>query len=733
MADILDEIRDAYEYDTNNWQKIHDEGKIDMRYVAGDPWTTEDKKLRKKRPTVAPEEMSQYRNQVINSLMTNPRGMRFSPVGMGANDKGAQFYQSKAREIEYRSHAKQVYIIAADNALQRSYGWVRVDVRYASHRDVNQEIWIEALPNPDMVLPDTDALKPDSSDMKRCIVHQWISQAQFKKDYKGAKIKNFKDWERKYPEWIQGDKIMVSEYWAIQTRKRKLLLVQPSTRPGSRQPEQPVKMFDDEFAKISTGGTVVRELRDVDYPDVKMWMTNGVELLSDAHPWVGKYIPIVSCFGKVLYMETDDGIERKILSMTRFGRDPWKSYCYASSAMLEVLAQVPKSSVVAYEGQLAGHEREWQESRSTPKAWLYAKAMTAATGENVLPLPKTLDNVQAQYLQAIESVAEHFRRSIQSAMASNFLPSEAQHRSQKSGIALENIQKSAERGTYHFVNAYEDMIRQIGVICEDLIDKIHDYKGETGIIEDDGKSVSQPINDPSNPKSISTRGDYVVTVSTGPSSDSDRDAAEQFTDTIMSNIQMIASISGPKPAAALVAKAIKMRLNSPQGDQMSALIEPEEYKQKDGQEPKSPALMQAEQKIQELTGILQKAAQEKQSKVVEQQGKFAIASMQEQAESERAAADREVKLAVAELGAKVDRMALLVEESQMVGTRTHDAMQSGRDHAHEAAQNAKDRLHEHVQSALAHERAQELTAQTGAQQADLQQQAADAASQESEP
>src|SRR5947207_2800510 len=116
MADILEEFRDAHEYDTNRWAPIRKEAKTDMRFVAGNPWTKDDETQRANRPTIAPEEMGQYFNQVINALRSNPRGMKFSPVGNGASDKGAQFYQNKAREIEYRSHAKVAYIGAAENA-----------------------------------------------------------------------------------------------------------------------------------------------------------------------------------------------------------------------------------------------------------------------------------------------------------------------------------------------------------------------------------------------------------------------------------------------------------------------------------------------------------------------------------------------------------------------------------------------------------------------------------------
>jgi hypothetical protein len=175
---LIQEIRDRFEYAKAAWQEIRQEGAKDMRFVAGDPWDENDKKQRKNRPSVAPEEMGQYFNQVINNLRANPRGMRFTPRGNGASADGARFYQNKARETEYRSHAKIAYIAAAENAIQRSYGFLRLATNYASHRSGNQEIWIEDFPDPDMVLPDPDAKRPDSSDMQFCFVLQWDGAAR---------------------------------------------------------------------------------------------------------------------------------------------------------------------------------------------------------------------------------------------------------------------------------------------------------------------------------------------------------------------------------------------------------------------------------------------------------------------------------------------------------------------------------------------------------------------------
>jgi hypothetical protein len=747
--DVLTDIKARFDYAREGWREVREEGATDMRYVGGDPWDDADRKQRKDRPMIAPEEMGQYFNQVINQLLKNPRGMEFHARGNGANDEGARFYQNKARETEYRSHAKVAYIAAAENAIQRSYGSIRLTTKYASPRSANQEIFIEDMPDPDMLLVDPDAKRPDSSDIQYAYVLQWVEETEHRRGIgKQSTIANFNDWRVSAPSWIQGTKVLQAEYWTLTTRPRKLVLIQvtpdqpnrmiaPSPTPATTY----LQAFADEVDALKKQAPqlrVLRDLRDVDYPTVKMYLTNGLEILGE-HDWPGKYIPIVTCYGKIIWVPEGGQVKRRILSMTRFGREPWKALCYACSSELEVLGLMPKVSMGMYEGQMdATQLNNLAKSLHEPVAALTFKAKTAATGEQILPPPVPFSYPVGDHLQALQMVKESYRRAIQSAMGSNFLPTEAQKRNQKSGVALDKIDQAASTGTFHFVDHFNDMVRRTAEIFEDLCDKIYDYQGETGVIEADGKSSTVQINDPSNPKAISTKGDYAVTVSVGPSSDSESEAAADFTDTLVQQLPAFQFI-GPKVMSAILAKAIRMRNLGPEGDQLADLIEPPEFKTKDGQPP-SPELLAAKGQIDHLTQLLQQAAQDRQAKVVEQQGKFSIEQMKVEATSADKAADREVKLAVAAMQSKIDQQALMMEESRLVGIRMldaldalqrqfHERVQGGHERAHAVIENAKDRAHEHIQAAVEHERAKELAANAIEGQIVAQQHAADTAPQ----
>src|SRR5262247_2403107 len=106
----LEEIRERRKYATDQWHDIREEAKKDVLCCAGKVWEAMDpggvtQREDAKRPMLNMDELGQYHNQVINDLRANPRGIKFSPTGNGANDQGAEFYQNKTREIEYRSTA----------------------------------------------------------------------------------------------------------------------------------------------------------------------------------------------------------------------------------------------------------------------------------------------------------------------------------------------------------------------------------------------------------------------------------------------------------------------------------------------------------------------------------------------------------------------------------------------------------------------------------------------------
>lgn len=711
----LPEIREDFEYAKNGWASVRDEAADDMKNVVGNPWTDDDLELREGRPTIAPDEMTQYRSQVTSGIQREPRGMKFQPTGFGASTKTAEFYQDKAREIEYRSDASEHYIGAIKDVLQRSYGAWRIGLRYEKPRDLNPEIYIEGFPDPDVVLPDPDIRREHGQDMKFCFVSQEFRVSEFKKKWPGAQVTSFGDFlgRSSLKNWLyDAKKIRVAEYWKVETTKRPLfaaVLVPATFDPATMPTPKPMPLFEDELKRAQEGGIRVlsaSQIRTVDYPKVVMRITNGLEVLETKDDWPGKYIPIVLLFGPTFYVREGGEVKRYVASMTRAMKGPWKSYCYACSQELEVLGQVPKAPVIAYAGQLAGFEDDWDESLYVPKTALFAHGRVPGMpeGQEVLPLPQRSQYTSGEYLQAIEIVKEGFRRAIQAAAGANFLPTNAQKLNDKSGVALDKMDQAFADGSIHWVKTYESGIEWGGTIIEDLMDKVYDYEGETGVMDVKGQAKTVPINTNAE-DAFSTRGDHLVTVQTMPISDSQFDAVQQFLDGLIQNLQTIALVAGPPAAAYVLSTAIKMRTDlGPQGEELAQALLPPQFQSKDGKPP-DPRLAAAMQQVQQLTQQNQALMTELKTGAMKEKIKGElqkqITTLKAMATSADKDKDRVAKMDTEQMWAQIETLKMLIGQVDSMGTlkdsdaeRAHDMVERTKDRIHERRLKEDDRAHQ---------------------------------------
>lgn len=720
--DILDEIRERRDYAQKAWAPVREQGRKDVMCVAGDVWEAMDPEGLKQRqdamrPALSCDEIGQYLNQTGNDVRQNKRGVKVTPTGNGANDKTAAFRQARIRQIEYESNAQRdVYSPIFEDSLQRSYGFGRIVSKHVSETSKKMKLVLEAFPNPDVVLPDPDGamLAPDCSKIQYAfILDASRKRKTFKREFPNAQVVDFDEAEKVAPDWIKGDSITLAEYWTIDYVPQRVVFLKSDPMNG---------IFEHKLPTVPAEGEIDDE-RMVDVPYVCQYLTNGVELLAKPGrqkrtPWPGPSIPIFSCFGKVLYVNTGAGTERRMLSMVRLMREPVMGLAYALTCKVETIGAVPRTTWVGYEGQFRGHETEWQKANYEPVPYLQVKPKTEATGNETLPLP-----VKQNWdppLQNIEMTCESFRRSIQAAAGTSPLPTEAQRKNQKSGVALDRIESSGQKGSFHFVDHLDGMITRVGVMLDELIPHYDDTIGEVTIRKPDEQSATQKINDPDDPDAIPVSSDHRhdITLSVGPAKESERQASSEFADSIVQNPK-IAEVIGPQKASELIALAIRLKDVGPIGDEMADLIAP---KPEDGAPPTPDQVAQLQATAEQLQQENQQLQQQLANGPVEK-AKIDAASRERiaLAQIDAKRADNETKLAVAELGAKVDRLALFLEERARLGVQLHEASQAAHDRAHEAALAAMD----HAHSLAAGEQAHEQGLEAGEHGADLAMQQAE--------
>lgn len=658
---LLKRIRQRYSYGMERWKRNRDEGQKNMRYVAGDPWDDEDKQARKGRPTVECDELNQYVNQVVNTARQNPRGIKIDPAGSDATEALAEYRENRIRAIEYACNASQVYICGLQGAVERNIGYWRVTRGYVSDDSDQQEILILPVQNPDLILCDPDYKELDGSDMKWAFELDKMPIDDFEREYPDAEKRSFaaSDFGEDSDLWYDGKSILLASYWEVEIGEKEV---------------------GDSKRKVKSR-------------TIRQYITNGVEILKKGAVQPGPYIPIVPVFGKELWVNYEEGggdSERVLISLVSLARDAQKALAYVMSSMLENCGQIPKSSFIGAVGQFETAKAAWDTLNQQYHPYLQYDMMVDAANN---PIPAPQRTPLEPDFQAYSTGADICRRAIQAAMGISPLPTAAQRQNQKSGTALSKIQSEQAVGSYHLVDSYDRAIKLTGRIINHWLPEVD--LGETNVpvrladgkhklvkINSDGPVTTDDTDQTYHFPIADDNGRYQVTISSGPSHESQREEGSEFVDTLLESLPNMGFLS-PQQHAQIVALGIKLKQLGPLGDQMADIISPPNGQ---GQQAQQMAQMQQQataqgQQMQEMQAMLQKLMLEKQGKVIEMQAKKDMKMMEHAVDMTEADKDRETKLAVAEISTKAQVQA---EREGMV----YDLETQFHDQAHDVAMSA---------------------------------------------
>ncbi len=695
------EIRDAYQDYRDAWREIRDEATADMRAISPEgPWTDEDRDARKGsgRPCIHLDQLNQFLAQVNGNVRKSKRAIKAIPKGNGANDQDAQKRSAAIMGIEERSQAQPIYLNAFQSMIERSYGFAVIRTEYRDDSSFDMEILIKPVMNPDTVLLSPYFKQPDASDIPDAFFLDLMPKADFKKKYPDARVTDFGDQDLNdstITDWIKDKYLQVGEYWKVQTSFETLLLVE--TEKG------PVVFTEDEWKQMKERGAQGKVKRDrkVETPAVFQYMTNGLEIL-DKVPWDGSRIPIISCLGPERWTTEGGKPKRQLLSMVRFARDPQMLLDYLASGECEEAGQIPKSPFVGAVGQFETDKEAWGEVTKVPHAFLQYDLTLDSGGAQAPPPARPVWTPNFEVWEVAKDAAG---RAIQAAMGQTPLPDAAQRRSQKSGVALERIDDMISLGSFPFVDRFESgFLHNMGWQINELITPVLDTQREMPISQPDGKrstmqlvgNTSHPLNDQGayevqgleDGHLHTGKGEFDVTIDTGPSYQSEREEQDDFVDTLIANI---ANLPQPgTPQAKVFALGIRMRPTlGPVGQQIADVFDPPPP------DPNMPP--QAQAAIQQLQSALQQVQTENSAlhleragKVLEQQTKLIMQQMKEDGDNQRAQLANDIKVLLAEITAKAqsttERQQMYYEFWKENHSAAHEVGQQAMEHQHDAQQ-----------------------------------------------
>jgi hypothetical protein len=685
---LLKEIRDRYTSYLEAWQAIREERRIDMKYVAGDPWDDTDKKARKDlgRPCLSHDELSQYINQAVNNQRQNKRGIKIDPLGNGANDQTAELNQDTVRTIEYRSNAQAAYTTAFQCQVEGGYGFIRLSRRYAYEGDEiseenwdHQELQVKNIANPDCVLYDPNCKDADWGDAEAVFVLDPIGREEFKRQYPKATVTDFTTEQIQQSAGMVSERqVIVCEYWRAERTERK------------------------KFGRTSSSRRIVQ------------YITNGIEILKRTpEPEGAKIIPIIPVIGKEIYVEDGAGAKRRLMSLIRLARDPQMSLAYLESLEMEEAGMTPKAPYMGYVGQFETDADAWENITKQPRAFVQVDPVVDAASGQTLPLPQRIQFTPN--FQAYEVAKDSCRRAVQAAMGISPLPTAAQRNNEKSGVALDAINQAQQVGNFHFMDNFDRALMLLGRAMLERFKSVYGQEDrEMFLSMADGKSravklnTQQPYEDQGQMVQFTIgQGTHNVTVSTGPSFDSQRDAQDKFLDTMVGSL---GKLPIPPPIQQkILSAAIKMKNLGPVGDQLSELLDPQGPQEIPPEAQQ--AIAQGKQEAQALNAYAKKLEDEINQLKLEKAGRVVDNEAKKQIEQLRIEAD----LAKAEITTKAqsveERLAFVEDMIKTLHIQSHEQEMQAAEHAHAAETQASD------QAAAAQSQQTDLEAQQEAQEA----------------
>lgn len=693
--ELLKDIRDDFSYYKQFWRSNYEEAKTDLQFVAGDPWPSDARKLREDngRPVLSPDEFDQYLNATINNLRQNPLGIKIEPKGEGATDANAEARQAIIRNIENDSIAQAAYTNAYSSAINCGFGFYRVTTKRIKKGGDEVEPCIKIIGNPVSVYMDPNAKEADYSDQKRCFLLDVMRKSDYVRQYPKAEHRDFSADEMNIaPDWIEAENVVVAEYWRI-----------------------------DGYDENGEGGKVTQ------------YITNGLEILAET-PWPGSRIPIIPVLGKEYYVPMGGKMSRMYYSMIRKARSMGTLLAYIVSQEAEEYGMAPRAPFVGYVGQFDTDKDSWDTLNKVPRSYVQADPIVDQTSGQILPLPSR--PAFTPNAQAYEVGKESARRSIQASMGLTPLPTAAQRQNEKSGVALERIATQQSVGAYHFTANFKLSLGNCGFQINELITEILDTPRETAGRGQDGEqsiihvapagqgAPPAPTDGSEPPTAFDPKaGEFDVTISSGPSYQSQREAANDFADLLVSEINELPI--APPQKAKLLALSVKLKDIGPLGDEMADILDP----QQDGQlPPQAQAQMaQMQQELQQAhqmgTQLYQKVQElefEKKAGIVKNQGLIQL----EQMKLEAAVTEAEINTKSQMLE---ERQKFVQDMEKKLLDNRHESVMKAADIAHDAGMAGMQHEHGRQQAEQQAQHQSDLAAQSGEQQSDLSAQNAEQA------
>lgn len=459
---------------------------VDSKFAYGDSdngfqWPDDVRRDREvnKRPALTIPIIQTHLNLIKNDARQNKPSIKISPTDNEASFESAQIYEGLIRDIEYKSHAQDIYDDVGDDQVDGGIGYCRLEQYYPDEKSFDQALRIAPVPNALSVYLDCDIKLKDGSDAKWGFVFDETPRKEFEREYPDVDLEAVSNGVTfdSNDDWVRQDYVRQAEYYRLIFKKDVLYWVRDAQGEESTflESEAP-KNFKD---TLEAPG-VDYKTRDVKTKQLEWYKIAGNQIIRRDTKRKGNYIPIARAVGieKVISGQ----LERK--GFVRSLKDVQRSYNYAASAAIMYGALQTNTPWVGAAAAFEGNEVAWNNANLNNAAYLTFRHLDSEGNplpESALPHRIEPPTSAPAMIQAMET----FERQMQ-LITGQFAAQQGANGNEKSGKAIQEHQRQSDIATYLFVNNLAIMIRHLGRMIVDLVPHIYDTKQIIQILGIDG-------------------------------------------------------------------------------------------------------------------------------------------------------------------------------------------------------------------------------------------------------
>ena len=496
--EILADARKALYSSSSGWDWILQRIRDDIEFASGRQWDPATESARDGRPNLVIDKTRKFIEKVIGAYRQDPPGVKVYPHSSG-NKLTAAIYEDYIRRFLGDHRNKGAMITAGEHQALCGYGWMQVSYDYRGENSFELEPKLIRVDDPRSVRIDRSAIETDGSDARWAFRLSRMDKAEAEELY-GEGVTSWDSIPQQYvDQWTDDSQVVIADYWWIEEEDDELVEVR-------LQDGRIKKLFRSELGKTEASegpdesGEITPEFNADKYPagsyqEIRSRkakrrhcyhaVLTGAGVVQ-SHEWPGPDVPIIPVYGRQAWQDN----RGFYTGLIRPAMDAQRLINYFASTIAETTALSPRIPWVVAEGQLEGHEHEWDLQMVKNLPYLQYRQV-ALNGANAPPPQRTPMAGDVSPLLASMQAATADLTDVTGIYEASLGQETA---AAKSGVAVRESSKNSDQvlAVYFdgfrraIVRTVQVVVRMMpGIVTEETILKVQ---------AEDGKEYSVPVN-----------------------------------------------------------------------------------------------------------------------------------------------------------------------------------------------------------------------------------------------